>query len=278
MNVRKRTWEIVSIAKPGDRVSSAIDVFLVALICLNVLAVILESIGALEQRFGAIFSAFEVASILIFTVEYLARLYACVEAPQYAHPVRGRLRWMFSPMALVDAVAVLPFYLPFVGTDLRFMRVFRLLRIFRIAKVARYSTSLRLVWRVAATKREEMIIAAVLMSVLIVTASCLMYFAEHQAQPEKFSSIPATMWWSIATLTTVGYGDVYPITDLGKTLAGFVAIIGIGFFALPTAILGAGFVQELQRKREVQSRVCPHCGKRLDAEQTSAARPETYNS
>jgi voltage-gated potassium channel len=170
---------------------------------------------------------------------------------------------MATPMALIDLMAVLPAYLPMLGLDLRFVRALRLLRIFRAAKLARYISALRLFGDVIREKREELILTTCLFGLMLLITSCLMYFAEHEAQPEAFPSIPAAMWWAVVTLTTVGYGDVHPVTSLGRLLASFSAILGIGFFALPTAILGSGFIQEVEKRKEHRGRKCPHCGREL---------------
>jgi voltage-gated potassium channel len=165
-------------------------------------------------------------------------------------------------MALIDLVAILPFYLPFARMDLRSMRVVRVMRIFRLAKLGRYSESLQTLQRVFKAKKEQLADTVFILLVLLVMASSLMYFAENHVQPDKFSSIPAAMWWAVSTLTTVGYGDVYPFTTAGKIIASVIAVLGIGMFALPTGILGAGFVEEReQRKRHLR---CPHCGKEFD--------------
>jgi voltage-gated potassium channel len=135
------------------------------------------------------------------------------------------------------------------------------MRVVRLAKSARYVSALALLGAVFRRKTEELWLVAVVVGLLLLVSSSLMYFAESHVQPEAFSSIPATMWWAVATLTTVGYGDVYPITGVGRVLGACTAILGIGLFALPTAILGAGFMEELERRRE--NPVCPHCGEPL---------------
>lgn len=228
-----------------------IDAGLLALITLNVGASVVGTMPVVEARLGRELAAFEAFSVAVFTAEYVVRLWAA----------RDRLRYAVSPFALIDLIAVLPFYLPFLGVDLRFARAFRLLRLFRIAKVARYVRAVGVFAEVARAKREELVIAASLMAILLICASSLMYYAEHDAQPRVFSSIPAAMWWSIATLTTVGYGDVYPVTSAGRLVAGVVAVLGIGFFALPTAVLGAGFVEAVSRPGDASK--CPHCGEPL---------------
>jgi voltage-gated potassium channel len=166
---------------------------------------------------------------------------------------------MLSPFALIDLLAILPFYIPASALDFRSFRAVRLFRVLRIARLGRYSEAMRLTGRVVTSKRAELLSSAFIMAILMLFASSLMYFAERDAQPENFSSIPAAMWWAVATLSTVGYGDIYPLTAAGKLLASVIALLGIGMFALPTGILGAGFVEEIQRRREAP-RCCPKCG------------------
>ncbi len=262
MNIRKRVWEIVEVAKPDDTTSKVFDVFILALICLNVAAVILESMEPLDQRFHLAFEVFEYFSVVVFTLEYLARVWACLENARYAKPITGRLRFIFQPLSLIDLMSVLPFYLSFISVDLRVIRMLRLLRIFRLAKLTRYASSIRLFGRIFRDKKEELLLTCMLMFGLIIIVSSLMYFAEHEAQPDKFPDIPSAMWWSVVTLTTVGYGDIYPVTPLGKVFAGISAILGIGMFALPTGILGASFVEEIQ-KQKAGRKCCPHCGEEL---------------
>jgi voltage-gated potassium channel len=260
MNLRRRTWEVVEAAKPGDTVSRVFDILLLSLILLNVVAVILGSIQPLQERWGEFFRGFEIASVLVFTTEYLIRLWSCTIDPRFHRPIVGRIRYSVKVMPFIDLVAILPFYLPFFGVDLRSVRVLRLLRILRIAKMGRYYSSFNLIKRVLSDKKEELILTSAMMGLLLVVSSSLLYYCENEVQPDIFSSIPATMWWAIATLTTVGYGDMYPITLMGKFLAGIIAILGIGMFALPTGILGAGFVEAIQQNK-VAEKTCPHCGK-----------------
>jgi voltage-gated potassium channel len=261
MTVRQRTWEIVEAAKPGDSASRTFDIAILALIFLNVVAVVVGSVEAIQTRWGAYLDAFEALSVAVFTVEYLARLWSCAADPRFAGPVRGRIRHALRAMSVVDLLAILPFYLPFTGADLRSLRVLRLLRIVRIVKIGRYYSSLALIRHVLRSKKEELVLTTALMGLLLVVSSSILYFCENAVQPAAFSSIPATMWWSIATLTTVGYGDMYPVTIMGKLCAGAIAVLGIGMFALPTGIIGAGFVEEVQRRKA--GRTCPHCGKEI---------------
>jgi voltage-gated potassium channel len=251
---------VVQVAQEGDTASRVFDITILVLIFLNVTAVIAGSVEPVQERMGSFLRWFEIISVLIFTVEYLARLWSCAVDPRFEDGFRGRLRLAFRPMSLIDLLAILPFYLPFLGIDLRSVRVLRLLRILRVAKAGRYYSSLNLIRYVFRTKKEELILTSAIMGLLLVISSSVLYYCENPVQPDVFSSIPATMWWAVATLTTVGYGDMYPVTLLGKLCAGVIAILGIGMFALPTGILGAGFVEAIQKHKK-PAETCPHCGK-----------------
>lgn len=278
-----------------SRWSARVDLAIMALIVLSVLGVILESVSGLRASYSTLFSVFEAVAVIVFTVEYVGRLWACTLIPRFRRPVTGRLRWALTPLALVDLISILPFYLPFLGADARFLRLFRLMRILRLAKLKRYLYTLRLFGRVWHSKRHEIIFTTALMLMLLLVSSSLMYYAERAHQPDTFGSIPQAMWWAVATLTTVGYGDVTPISGLGRTLAAAVAMIGIGLFALPTSILGSGFIEELEKDRAIEEAVeddtdiagtarpassqeaactCPHCGGRLRFHVESGPGPD----
>lgn len=258
-SVRRRVWEVLEPAGPGDELSRRFDLFILALIAANVAAMVLESVRSIEQSFGAAFAVFEACSVLVFLAEYAARLWSCVEDPRSSGAIRGRLRWAIRPLSVVDLLVVAPFLLTLGTADARVLRILRLFRLVCVLKAGRYLAALRLFRSVVQAKREELAMSIALTSVLLVVASSVMYFAEYEAQPDKFSSIPASMWWAVATLTTVGYGDVYPVTGLGRVAGGCLALLGVGLFALPTAILGSGLVEAAQSSRAAQA--CPHCGK-----------------
>jgi voltage-gated potassium channel len=258
--VRRRVRQILS-AQDGDRAGHAFSVFIVTLILLNVTAMILQSVKSIEAVLSQFFTDFEYFSVIAFSIEYVLRVWSCVEEPKYRRPILGRVRFAFTPLAIIDLLAVLPFYLPFLHVDLRMLRMLRILRIMRLAKLGRYSESLQILGRVFAAKKEQLASTVAILLMLLIFSSCLMYFIEGDQQPDKFSSIPATMWWAVTTLTTVGYGDVSPITDAGKFVGSILAILGIGMFALPTGILGAGFMEEMTASKKPP--VCPHCGKAL---------------
>ena len=227
-----------------------VNIFLMLLIIANVIAVLLESVQQYYNAYEIFFINFELFSIAVFSVEYVLRLWTITENPTYRDVVRGRLQYARSPMAIIDLLAILPFYMPFfLALDLRFLRVLRLFRLFRLFKLARYSSALGMIYRATVKNKEILVSAFVILVMLLIISSSLMYHVEYEAQPGAFDSIPSTMWWSIATLTTVGYGDIYPITPLGKFLGAFIAILGIAMFAIPTGVLATGFMEEMQRAK-----------------------------
>lgn len=275
--LKLRVYEIVEAARNGDRASRRFDIFMLALISANVIVVILETVKYVEANYFLYLHWFDVISVAIFTVEYFLRLWSCTSSELYRAPLMGRARYALTPLALIDLLAILPFYLPMlIPLDLRFIRIVRLFRIARVLKFGRYSESIQVFERVFVRKREELFMAFFVVLVILVLCSSVMYFAEHEVQPEKFGSIPDAMWWGVITLATVGYGDVYPITPLGKVMGSFVALLGIAVYALPTGILAAGFAEELQsRKRNRRRIVCPNCGHELPLNEDGACISET---
>ncbi|MCR4428196.1 MAG: ion transporter [Caldiserica bacterium] len=262
--VKERLFQIMEVADSRDIQSKIFQFFIIGLIFLNVIAVILETEKGYSEKYPALFKDFEIFSVAIFTIEYLLRLWVCTLDERYKGPVKGRIRYALSPMALVDLIAILPFYLPMIiPFDLRFLRALRLFRFFRLLKIWRYSRALKVLGNVFREKKEELLVSVFSVIILLVLSSSLMYFVENEAQPETFSSIPRAMWWAVATLTTVGYGDMYPITPLGKLLGGIIALLGIGLFALPAGIIASGFAQEIRQERE-EKIVCPHCGREIE--------------
>ena len=266
ISIKARVFSLLDVAGEGDQASRAVDIFIIALIALNIMAMVLDSVGSIHAAASGFFHVFEIVSIIIFSVEYILRIWSCAISPKWTGAVCGRLSYAATPLALIDLLAVLPFYLPFLGFDLRFIRAVRLFRIFRIAKMGRYSSSIQLFVRVLHAKKEALASSLFLLCILLLVSSSMLYYAERDAQPDAFSSIPAAMWWGVATLTTVGYGDVYPVTPVGRVLGAATAIIGIAMFALPTAILGAGFVEDFEQHRQ-EERTCPHCHKPLNSKE-----------
>jgi len=267
---KRRAYEVLEVANDGDSASRIFDTVIIALIILNAVVIVVETMAPLAERASAFFWTFELVSIVIFLGEYILRVWSCTEDPAFARPVWGRMRFAVKPLILIDLFAILPFFgalvLPFfIQVDLRFLRALRLMKMFRLAKLGRYSESLSIVGAVLRSRREVLLSTLFAAFVLLFIASNVMYLAERDAQPNLFSSIPAAMWWGMVTLTTVGYGDLAPITPIGRVFGAFVALLGIGLFALPAGILGSAFVDEIEQRRSRQAKtaVCPHCGKIL---------------
>lgn len=227
-----------------------LNAFILTLIVLNVTAVVVESVESIRAAYSEWFWWFEVFSVIIFSIEYILRVWSSPEFTRYRSLSKSRARWRYmrSPMALIDLLAIAPFWLHmFFPFDMRFLRALRLLR---ILKATRHSRAMQLMIDVFRQEGSNLVAAFAVLFVLLVLASSGIYFIESEVQPDKFGSIPAAMWWAMATLTTVGYGDVTPITAGGKFFGGFITIIGIGMVALPAGILSSGYSAQLSRRRE----------------------------
>jgi voltage-gated potassium channel len=234
-----------------------VDWTLIGLVLLNTATVVLDSVKRIDAHYHPLFAGIELVSIYVFTIEYVLRVWSCVENDRYSQPWWGRLRFIFSPLALIDLLAVLPFYLSMGLLDLRFLRLVRLLR---LLKVTRYVRALHVIGQVVRRKRAELLVTLGMIGLILLLVSSVMYSIESVAQPDKFGSIPDTMWWGVATLTTVGYGDVYPITPAGKVFSSIIAVLGLGLFAIPTGILASGFNEQLQERRAgEEATTCPAC-------------------
>jgi voltage-gated potassium channel len=259
-SIRRRLHEILEVHDASDRTAHYVSAVIVTFIVVNVAAFIASTVDAVAADLPDLLYWIEAITVAGFGIEYATRLWVCVEDPRYMRPLAGRLRWARTPLALVDLIAIVPFFLVSAGSGFALIRIFRIVR---LAKLWRYSRSLQLLGRVAMSKREELLVTTGLMMFALLIASTLLYYVERSAQPEAFSSVPAAMWWGIATLSTVGYGDVYPVTPLGRLLAGAFAVFGIAMFALPIAILSAAFAEEFELMKYGERR-CPHCGHRID--------------
>ena len=271
MSFRKRVYDILDPGHHQGILSRTANYTIYSLIFLSVVLIVLDSVPSIRQRCSIVFGYFEVLTVLVFSVEYLLRLWSCVESPKYASPLKGRLKYLLSPLALVDLLAVLPFYLPFFTADMLFLRSVRLFRLFRLAKLGRYSTAFRVLGQVVYAKRAELLVSMSIVFFLTVLSAIGMYYAEHEAQPQVFPDVPSSMLWAIATLTNVNHPD--PTTPLGKCMASAICILGLAMLALPTGVLGAGFVEEFQ-SRHRQTMRCPHCGKDIRSHGDSMARSD----
>ena len=268
---------------PADtsKVRKAIIFFIAALILINIFVIILETENSLYLQYHTFFFLFDLFTVIVFTTEYVLRVWCCVKNPEYSDPVGGRIRYALSPYALVDLIALTPFYLPMiVPIEFRMLRLLRLLRLFRVLRLGKYSNAFETFVDVLKSKKEEIVITIVMAIIVLILASSAMYTVERDVQPEEFGSIPDAMWWAVMTLATVGYGDAVPITPVGKFLAAIVAISSIGLFALPAGILASGFAESLRGKRESETdkmMACPQCGAEIDL-QTGRVREKTVDT
>ena len=248
---RRQVHDILEVGGEAHPAGRAVNVFIVVLIFLNAIAFAAETVDDLAARYGPYFHALNVFSVIVFTVEYVLRVWSAVDIPMLSRlpPWRARLRFALRPIMLIDLFAFLPFYLQWiVPLDLR---VLRALRLFRLLKLVRYSPALQTLGRVLADEYRALLGALLVMLVLLLFASTAIYFLEREAQPGKFGSIPAAAWWALSTLTTVGYGDVVPVTPWGKVVGGIVMLLGVCMFALPIAIIATGFSLESARHQFV---------------------------
>jgi voltage-gated potassium channel len=265
MTFREKIFNVIDEKNKETRLSRIFDFFIIGLITLNVVAIIFESFESLRLTYKQEFYYFEIFSVAVFSVEYLLRLLTADLKYPNKTTIGAMISFVKSPLALIDLFAILPTYLPLlIPIDLRFIRILRLLRITRLFKINRYSRSLKLIGDVFREKRSDLGITVFVTFILLVIASTLMYHIEGQEQPEAFPNIVASFWWAVATLTTVGYGDVYPITAWGKFISGIIALLGIGLVALPTGILSSAFIEKINgKKTENNSETCPICGQKI---------------
>lgn len=252
--VRKITYGVLELGFDGPRIGRLLSGFIVMLIILNVSAVILESYQPIGEQYYNEFFLFNAFSVVIFTIEYIARIWVSIESPSSnkAAPIKSRLKYILSPVSLIDFLAIAPFYLSFFfAIDLRLLRMLRMLR---LLKLTHYFKGLRLFIDVLRKELPSVGAAVVIMLVLVIFSASIIYSVEHNAQPDVFDSIPSAIWWSVVTMTTVGYGDVTPVTLLGKFISIFIMLLGVGIVALPAAMLAAKFGDELRTKRKLLNR------------------------
>ncbi|NQU57509.1 MAG: ion transporter [Rhodospirillales bacterium] len=246
--LKTRVYDVIEASVRSDWKGRWFDLSMMVLIITNVIAVIVETIPGLNPKFQQGLETFDTVSVIIFSIEYLLRVWVCTEnhAEGFDHPIMGRFKHMMTPLALIDLIAIAPFYLAFfVTVDLRFMRIFRLLR---LLKLTRYSPAIETFASVLTSQRRPLGAALLVMMMLLIFASSVVFMFEREAQTEAFASIPHAMWWGLATLTTVGYGDVTPITAGGKIFGAFIMVMGIAMFALPAGILTSGFTREIKKR------------------------------
>ena len=252
LKIQKRTSQLLSKGNVVDKPSQYVDMILFILIVLNIAAVCLESVKHIGNEYKVAFNAFEFFSVVIFSIEYVLRVWSAPARNDLGNSTNiiKRMKYIFSFTGLIDFLAIIPSILPyfFGGLDLRWLRVLRLLR---LLKISNYSSALEDFFSAIKADWRSFSAALYLMVIALFLSSALMYIAEHDSQPEKFSSIPETMWWGLITLTTVGYGDVSPVTPLGKIIGAFTAIMGVCTVALLTGIVASAFANQRAQKSAI---------------------------
>jgi voltage-gated potassium channel len=246
--IRRRSYEVLELGAQGDRLSMIVSRTIMTLIVVNLISAALESVPELNGRYGRIFLAIELVSLVVFTIEYVMRVWVAVEHAPYSHLAarRARMRYALSPAGIVDLVAVLPFWVALIWPfDLRALLIFRIVR---FLKLARYSTGMRTLIDVLIRERRALFGAFVIMLGAALVVATAVYYAERDAQPDKFGTIPDAMWWAIVTLATVGYGDVVPVTPFGKLLTSIAIFFGVTLVALPIGIIATAFAEEIHRR------------------------------
>ena len=268
--MKKMKLKIFSLINSKNKQGAIFDRFILILVLINIVFIILETFEGFLEAADLIFIYIEIFSVIIFALEYICRLWTADLLYPKKSPVRARLKYAFSFLAFIDLLSFLPFFLPILFKfDLRALRMLRLVRLLRLFKVTRYAFIRTLSGINAVIKRKaaQLLISMVIILIFIMLMSILMYTAEHDQQPEVFKNAFSGLWWAINTITTIGYGDIYPVTAVGKLLGGITAFLSVGFVAIPAAVLSAGFIEESRSKTEAKKekkRYCPHCGKNID--------------
>lgn len=247
---RQKVFSLLNPTPTSGDLHHIIDHVIVVSVLLSVISIILETVPWIHKPFQKEFYAIEIFTVVIFSLEYVGRLYSCCEMPKYQEPIVGRIKYMFTLGALIDLVAVLPFFIGLAfheEFDLRFLRVFRLSR---LLKITRYTGTLNTMYKAIYRERRVLFAAAFMMVLLVILTASLGFEFEHAAQPDKFDTIPDAMYWAVITLASVGYGDLTPITPMGKAMTVVISLIGIGIFAIPAGLMASAFTDQLRIDRE----------------------------
>jgi len=247
---RAKIFALLNSTPESNGINRYIDSLVILTVLVSVVCIILETVQDINNSWTREFHILDLMTIFIFSIEYVARVYSCCELEYYRSPIKGRIKYMLSASALVDLLAIFPFYYALFNNktlDLRFLRIFRLTR---LLKLTRYTCTLNTL--IKAVQREQYVLyaAAFMMILMIILTASLGYLFEHEAQPDKFESIPTSMYWAVITLASVGYGDITPITPLGRMMTVVVSFVGIGIFAIPAGLMASSFTDQLRLDRK----------------------------
>lgn len=249
---RKRLFEIIEIGLPGDVASQMYDAFNILSIVINLVVSVMYTFDDLHAKFGPWLVTVEAITVAFFALDYCLRLWtAKFLRPSLSEP-KAVLRYVFSFSGLVDLLSFLPYYLPvFFPSGAVAFRMFRVARVFRLFRVNAYYDSLGVITEVISSKRQQLFSSVFILLVLMLASSLCMYSLEHEAQPQVFTNAFSGIWWSVSTLLTIGYGDIYPVTTMGKVFSIFITFLGVGMVAIPTGIISAGFVDQYTRIKRI---------------------------
>ena len=267
MKVKEKVFRLIDRGDSKENYSGKLfEIIIIILIIASIVEIILESFETINNAYSSYFRIFEIFTVVIFSIEYLLRLWTADLKFKNESKIDSRIKFIISGTGIIDLLAILPFYLPLIFKfDLRFIRILRVIRLTRILKLNRSTKAFKIIGSIFIEKRSELAITIFVAFVIMLISSAIMYNLEHEVQKEAFPDIISTFWWAIATLTTVGYGDVYPITGWGKLISGIIALLGIGLVALPTGIISSGFFEkvESEKNKEKSYKYCPHCGEKI---------------
>lgn len=259
--MRKKIFQIIDDHKSKKPLNRFFHTVLFTLIIISSVVLILESVNSFHEKFTTQFYYLEIFTIVFFSIEYILRVYTCVEINKYNSPILGRLRYILTPLMLIDLLSILPMYFFLISDNFTNFYIFGIFRVLRLFKAIRYINAFRIIGNVLYVKREQLLISFTLIFFLFVFYSCVIFIVENKAQPIAFKDIPSAMWFTISTITTVGFGDVYPVTPIGKVVTGLMSMSGWLMFAIPTSILTSGFLKVMLYGKK---QTCPHCGKQHD--------------
>lgn len=272
--LRSRVYNVIREDDENKLSGTIFDSFIIAFIIISIVFVILDTFH-LPAWYQATSRVVELAAMVVFSAEYILRIWTAPLAYPDKTPAMARIKYIFSPMALVDLLSILPSYLPlFLPSAFTALRGLRIIRLLRVFKITRYNDTLTVMGRVFKKKAHQLFSSTIIVFLLMLIASMVMFDIESAAQPDKFDNAISAFWWAVSTVTTVGYGDLYPITTAGKIIGSAIAFMGIGLVAVPTGIISAGFIEESQAmEREAHQAAhtsapskeyCPYCGNKLE--------------